>query len=225
MTADIEGNILEVNARIRRACERSGRSPDEVTLVAITKTVLPEKIVQAFGAGVCHFGENRVQEAESKLADLMGLRAQSKWHMVGHLQTNKAKTALHLFDIIQSVDSLRLAEHLSRHVEKTVPILLEVNVAGEETKGGFAPDEIGQAVKEIEKLPGIKLEGLMTVAPWVNDPEDIRPVFARLRQIRDGLRLKELSMGMTDDFEVAIEEGATLIRVGRAIFGERRIQK
>ncbi|MFA4837635.1 MAG: YggS family pyridoxal phosphate-dependent enzyme [Dehalococcoidia bacterium] len=221
----IEGNILEVKNRILHACERSGRSPEEVTLVAITKTVEPSMIRAAFQAGIRHFGENRVQEAESKLADLQEIRTQSTWHMVGHLQTNKAKTAAELFDIIQSVDSLKLAEFLSRHAQAAIPILLEINAVGEAAKSGFSHSAISGALRQIEKMPNLKVEGLMTVAPLASDSEEVRPVFHRLRELRDSLGLKQLSMGMTDDFEVAIEEGATLVRIGRAIFGERRLKQ
>ena len=220
---DIERNIQEVTSRIAQACERAGRSADEVTLVAITKTVEPSAIRAAFQAGVRQFGENRVQEAKAKLGELENIRSRSTWHMVGHLQTNKVKTAIELFDIIQSVDSLRLAEFLSRHARETIPILLEVNMAGEATKGGFAADEVSQAIKKIGLMPNLEIKGLMTIAPLVRNPEEIRPVFRRLRELRDSLGLERLSMGMTDDFEVAIEEGATIVRIGRAIFGERRV--
>lgn len=219
---DIERNIQKVKDRIARACERSKRSPDEVTLVAITKTVEPSAIRAAFQAGVRHFGENRVQEAQSKRSQLQDIRPQSTWHMVGHLQTNKAKTAIELFDIIQSVDSLKLAEFLSRHAQGTITVLLEVNITREATKGGFSPGEVPEALRRIEEMPNLKVEGLMTVAPMVSDPEEARPVFRSLQELRDSLRLQRLSMGMTDDFEVAIEEGATIVRIGRAIFGERR---
>jgi pyridoxal phosphate enzyme (YggS family) len=142
--------------------------------------------------------------------------------MVGHLQSNKAKTAIELFDIIHSVDSVRLAEILSRRAQKPLPVLLEVNVSGETTKGGFSLGEIAVAVNEIKQLPCLRVIGLMTMAPLVADPEEARPVFRKLRELRDSLKLEHLSMGMTDDFEVAVEEGATMLRIGRAIFGERR---
>lgn len=220
---NLEDNIREVNDRIARACERVGRLPEEVTLVAITKTVEPAAVRAAFQAGLCHFGENRVQEASTKLKELEDVCEQSTWHMVGHLQTNKVKTAVELFDIIQSVDSVKLAEHISRNARNAIPILLEVNVADEASKSGFDIDNTLQAVKEIGQMPRLEIKGLMTVAPWVTDPEEVRPVFRRLRELRDSLGLEQLSMGMTDDFEVAIEEGATIVRVGRAIFGKRRI--
>lgn len=221
MVMEIEQNIQGVMNRIARACERAGRSPDEVTLVAITKTVEPSIIRCAFEAGLRNFGENRVQEAKTKLIALENIRAQSTWHMVGHLQTNKAKTATDLFDIIQSIDSTKLAVFLSQHAQKAVPVFLEVNIAGEATKSGFPLNEVSQAARKIRQMPNIEIQGLMTIAPWVNNPENVRPVFRRLRELRDSLGLQQLSMGMTDDFEVAVEEGATLVRVGRAIFGER----
>ena len=142
--------------------------------------------------------------------------------MVGHLQTNKVKTALELFDIIQSVDSVKLADFVNRNAPKPFPVFLEVNVAEEETKSGFSIAQIDSAISEISKMSNLRIRGLMTIAPWVNDPEEVRPVFRRLRELRDSLGLDQLSMGMTDDFEVAIEEGATSVRVGRAIFGKRR---
>ena len=219
---DIEANIGEVQRRIARACERSRRSPDGITLVAITKGVEVPAIRTAFNLGIRDFGENRVQEAEGKIVQLADLKPDVTWHMVGHLQSNKVKTAAELFDIIHSVDSVRLAEILSRRVEKPLLVLLEVNVSGEATKGGFSVGETEAAVKEIKQLTNLKTVGLMTVAPFVTDPEAVRPVFRKLRELRDFLGLEHLSMGMTDDFEVAVEEGATMLRIGRAIFGERR---
>ena len=209
-----------MHSRIARACEKAGRSPNEVTIVAVTKTVAPSAIEAAFQAGINHFGENKVQEAKEKIGKLSTVGP--TWHMVGHLQTNKAKTAVELFDIIHSVDSIRLAEALSRRAQKTIPILFQVNISGEATKSGFSVAELSQAVNEIGHLPQLKIIGLMTIAPLVSDPEEVRPVFRCLRQLRDSLGLEHLSMGMTDDFEVAVEEGATLVRIGRAIFGERR---
>ena len=218
----IERNIQEVQTRIARACERGGRSPNEITLVAITKTHDAATVRAAFEAGLRHFGENRIQEADPKLAELEDMRSQSTWHMVGHLQTNKVKTAVELFDIIQSVDSVKLANFLSRNVQKPLPIFLEVNIAEEASKSGFSIAEIFGAVSEIGRMPNLQIRGLMTIAPWVADPEEVRPVFRQLRELRDSLGLDQLSMGMTDDFELAIEEGATAVRVGRAIFGQRR---
>jgi pyridoxal phosphate enzyme (YggS family) len=219
---DIEANIRDVQRRIVRACERSRRSPDEITLVAVTKGFETPAIKAAFDLGITNFGENRVKEAEGKIAQLTELRQAITWHMVGHLQSNKAKLAVELFDIIHSIDSVRLAMILNRLAEKQLPVLLEVNVSGESTKAGLSPGEVEAAVKEIRQLTNLKLLGLMTVAPWVSEPEEVRPVFRKLRELRDALGLKHLSMGMTDDFEVAIEEGATMLRIGRAIFGDRR---
>ena len=219
---DIEANIGEVQRRIARACERSHRSPGEIMLVAITKGTDVPAIRVAFGSGIRDFGENRVREAEGKIAQLTDLKPNVTWHMVGHLQSNKAKSAVELFDIIQSVDSVRLADILNRRAQKTLPVLLEVNVSGEATKGGFSIVETEAAVKAIKQSPNLKVIGLMTVAPFMADPEEVRPVFRKLRELRDSLGLEHLSMGMTDDFEVAVEEGATMLRIGRAIFGERR---
>ncbi|MBC8273486.1 MAG: YggS family pyridoxal phosphate-dependent enzyme [Chloroflexi bacterium] len=219
---DIEANVREVHRRIARACERSHRSPGEITLVVVTKEVGISAIRAAFDCGIRDFGENRVQEAEEKIGQLSDLKPDVTWHMVGHLQSNKAKTAIELFDIIHSVDSIKLAEILSRWVEKSLPVLLQVNVSGEATKGGFVVSGVGAAVEEIRQLPNLKVVGLMTIAPFVADIEEARPVFRKLRELRDSLGLEHLSMGMTDDFEVAVEEGATMLRVGRAIFGDRR---
>ncbi len=178
---------------------------------------------EAVAAGVSHVGENRVQEAQAKLPQLADLSPQPTWHMVGHLQTNKVKTALGLFDIIQSVDSLHLAHAIGRRAPEgtRVPVLLEVNVAGEAQKYGFSQQELRAAAQEAHGLPGLDVRGLMTVAPLADDPEAVRPVFRRLRELALSLGLPELSMGMTDDFEVAVEEGATIVRIGRAIFGPR----
>jgi pyridoxal phosphate enzyme (YggS family) len=213
---------------VAAACERAGRSPDEVTIVGVSKTFPPALVVEACRAGLTDIGENRVQEGAAKIPKVAALGSRPRWHLVGHLQTNKVKTALGLFDIIHSVDSVRLAEFISRHVESLpvrqagpLPILLEVNVAGEARKFGLKPKETGRALEQIARLPGLAVQGLMTVAPLVGDPEEARPVFRELRRLRDALGLRDLSMGMTDDFEVAIEEGATIVRIGRAIFGSR----
>ena len=218
---DIGANIEEVKERIIKACQQVGRSPNEVTVVAVTKTVEPSAIKVAYELGIRHFGENRVQEAVEKIGQLSGLKPHPTWHMVGHLQTNKAKVAVEIFDIIHSVDSIRLAEAISQRTQGTLPILLEVNVSGEASKSGFSLTEIEPALEAISRLPGLEVRGLMTIAPMVADAEQVRLVFRKLRLLRDSFGLKHLSMGMTDDFEVAIEEGATLVRIGRAIFGER----
>jgi pyridoxal phosphate enzyme (YggS family) len=215
----IAERLALVHQRVARAAERAGRSPAEVTVVAASKSFPAQAIEEAAAAGIAHIGENRVQEAAAKIPSLRHLPV--TWHLVGHLQTNKAKTALELFDIIQSVDSLHLAEALSRRAQRPVPVLLEVNVAGEASKFGFSPQETLQAAESVARLPHLNVIGLMTIAPLVSDPEEVRPVFRELRRLRDTLGLPQLSMGMTDDFEVAIEEGATIVRIGRAIFGER----
>lgn len=225
LTSDtLRANLTEVQRRIETACEKSHRSPDEVKLIAVTKTIPATIIRTAFECGIHDFGENRVQEARPKIEDLADLRQGITWHMVGHVQSNKARLAATLFDIIHSVDSIKLARLLSRQIVKPLDLLLEVHVADEETKSGFETGDIARAFKEINKLPDLKIKGLMTVAPLVADPEDVRPFFRELRIIRDKLGLEHLSMGMSDDFEIAIEEGATIIRIGRALFGERRRQ-
>jgi len=215
----IAENLARVRERLDRACRRAGRRPEEIILVAVAKGVGPEMISQAHSLGIRHFGENRVQEAQGKISVLK--RLDITWRMVGHLQTNKAKLALELFQAIDSVDSLPLAQALSRKAPSPLPILLEVNVSGEATKFGFLSEALPLALEEIARLPNLEVRGLMTVAPLVKDPQEVRPVFSRLRGLAQALGLKGLSMGMSDDFEVAIEEGATQVRLGRAIFGER----
>jgi len=220
----LKANLIETQRRIELACEKSRRSPDEVKLVAVTKTIPAAIIRDAFISGICDFGENRVQEAQAKVEELAEFRPHITWHMVGHLQSNKTRLAAELFDIIHSVDSVKLARLLSRQVIRPLAVLIQVNVSEEETKNGFAIEEVAAVVEEISKLPNLEIKGLMTIAPPVDDPEDVRPFFRQLRNIRDSLGLEHLSMGMSDDFEVAIEEGATLIRIGRSLFGERRKQ-
>jgi pyridoxal phosphate enzyme (YggS family) len=220
----IAERLEAVSLRIAEACRRGGRSPDEITMVAVTKGFPPEVVRGGAAAGIRHFGENRVQEAQAKLPLLADLSPRPTWHMIGHLQTNKVKTALNLFDIIQSVDSLHLAEAINRRVTTSnrAPVLLETNIAGDPAKYGFSPEELPAQAEAIRRLPGVDVRGLMTVAPMAEDPDELRPVFRRLRQLAQSLDLPELSMGMTDDFEVALEEGATIVRIGRAVFGERR---
>ncbi len=182
----------------------------------------PERVDEAVAAGQCWFGESKVQEAKAKIPLVSG---HARWHLVGHLQTNKARDAVQLFELIHSVDSLKLARELDKWAErmgKTQAILLEVNVAAEKSKFGLPPDQVEPVLAEINQLPRLDPRGLMTIAPYGRDPEEARPYFRQLRELRDRLGLPELSMGMTGDFEVAIEEGATLVRVGTAIFGERQ---
>ncbi len=219
---DIESNIRDLERRIAEAAARANRSPDEITLVVVTKTIQPSLIQQAFEAGIRHFGENRAQEARSKVEQLSSLEPPPTWHMIGHLQTNKAAIAVELFHMMHSVDSIRLAEALSRHAQRNMPILFQVNISGEASKSGFSPSEVSSAAEQIARLPHLDIKGLMTIAPLTDNPEKVRPVFRQLRLLRDSLGLEHLSMGMTDDFEVAIEEGATILRIGRAVFNERR---
>jgi pyridoxal phosphate enzyme (YggS family) len=217
----IESNLRLIRQRIQNACLHAHRSAEEITLVAVTKTVDTSSINAAFDLGLRHFGENRIQEASPKIERLSQEKLDINWHLIGHLQTNKARQAVSLFDIIESVDSVRLADIINKQANRKIPVLLQVNVAGEITKSGFSVSEVEKAMEEIARLPNLEINGLMTIAPLVPDPEDIRYVFKRLKEIRDKLGLEHLSMGMTDDFEVAIEEGATIVRIGRAIFGER----
>ena len=216
---DIKNNIEQIKERIAKACQKAKRSPDEVTLVAVSKTRPAEAIETAFEAGQNDFGENRVQEAEEKLVSLSHIKP--TWHLIGHLQTNKVKSAVKLFDIIHSVDSIKLVRAISKQADRPIQVLLQVNVAGEESKGGFTAEELPQALNAISELSNIEVAGLMTMAPIVGDQEEARPVFSKLKQLRDSLGLKHLSRGMTDDYEVAIEEGSTMVRIGRAIFGPR----
>jgi hypothetical protein len=213
--------LAAVRARIDAACVRAGRSPSDITLVGVSKTQPAAVVVAAFAAGLRDFGENRVQEAAGKIDAVRALGITPRWHLVGHLQRNKAGAAINLFDILHSVDSERLAEAIDAQAHCSVRVLIEVNVAGEASKFGVAPAAVAALAERIGRLPHIELVGLMTVAPQVDNAEDVRPIFRQLRELRDAVGLAELSMGMTDDFEVAIEEGSTLVRVGRAIFGAR----
>jgi len=225
----IQENIQRVRERIARACQRVGRSPDEVTLVAVSKGFSPEAIRQAVDAGIQKVGENRVQEAEPKIRTLGRI---CEWHMVGHLQTNKVRRALELFDVVQSLDRMHLAEELQRRaqqLDRRVPALVEVNTSGEATKHGFLPAETVAAVRALAQYDRLQIRGLMTIGALTEDSERIRRCFRTLRELRrviedegiDGVSMEVLSMGMTDDFEIAVEEGSTMVRIGRAIFGER----
>ncbi|MHB8732124.1 MAG: YggS family pyridoxal phosphate-dependent enzyme [bacterium] len=224
--ADLATNLAGVRARIAAAAERGGRRADDVLLVAVTKTVDAARVREAAALGLRTFGENRVQEAREKVPAVPGV----SWHLIGSLQRNKAKEAARLFDVIESVGSEALAEELSRRAEeqkRAVDVLIQVNVAREPQKHGASPEEAAEVVRRTVALPGLRLRGLMTIAPAVSDPDAVRPVFRALRELREklhsstGIALPELSMGMSDDFEVAIEEGATMVRVGRAIFADR----
>ena len=216
----VADNLRRVNEQIADACARAGRDPSEVTLIAVSKTFPAEAIAEAASAGQRQFGENRVQEGLVKLEQLIELDVTADVHLIGHLQRNKARHA-GSFASVQSVDSVRLAQAISRRLERTLPILLEVNVGEEPSKEGFRVNELPEAFERIQELPNLRVEGLMTVAPEVANPEDVRPVFRALRELSQSLQLPELSMGMTNDYAVAIEEGSTMVRIGRAIFGNR----
>ena len=224
----IAENLAEVRERISQAIQKSGREPDSVRLITVSKQISIDRIEEARTAGAVLFGENKIQEAIPKI-DQMGAEGIS-WHFIGHLQKNKVKFLDERFDLIHSVDSFELAEKIAKHCQsenRVQRILLQVNVSGEAAKFGMEPDELEKQVSGFSKLQGIQVEGLMTIPPFDSDPESSRRHFSRLRELRDrcekenGLTLHELSMGMSHDFEVAVEEGATLVRVGTAIFGPR----
>lgn len=224
---ELAANWENVQVRMRQACARADRDPASVTLVAVSKNQPPAVVRAAADLGLTLFGENRVQEAKAKI----GLcPSRLRWHMIGHLQSNKCRDAVHFFEMIQSVDSLALAQEINKWAEKSarrMKILLEVNLAGEASKFGYRPTTLLTELKAINDLPRLEIHGLMTMAPWTPEPEKVRPVFRQLRELRTqcdqilGAPLPHLSMGMSGDFEVAIEEGATLVRIGTALFGER----
>jgi pyridoxal phosphate enzyme (YggS family) len=225
---DLAANFNRLQARIAAACGRAGRSPDSVTLLAVSKGQPPEAVRAAAELGLAVFGENRVQEARVKIPECPN---RLRWHMIGHLQSNKARDAAHWFGMIESVDSLALAEELDKWSDKqakTLPVLLEVNIAGEASKFGYPPARLLAELPRINALKHLEIHGLMTIAPWTAEPEKVRPCFRQLRELREecgqilGAPLPHLSMGMSGDFEVAIEEGATIIRVGTALFGARK---
>ena len=225
----VKENLITVQNKVNDACERAGRKTEEVTLIAVSKTKPVPMLLEAYNAGAREFGENKVQEIMDKYDKLP---QDINWHLIGHLQRNKVKYIIDKVKMIHSVDSMRLAEEISKEaVKKSVhmDILLEVNVAGEESKFGFTCEEAAKEVENIAALPGITVQGLMTIAPFVENPEDNREVFRKLKKLSvdiaskniDNVFMRDLSMGMTGDYEVAIEEGATLVRVGTGIFGER----
>ncbi len=221
-------NLNSIQQRIRAACERAGRAPESVTLLAVSKTHPPETIRGAAACGHLLFGENKIQEAKAKIPLCPG---KCRWHFIGHLQSNKVRDAVELFSMIQGVDSLGQAREINKRCEqagKTMPVLLEVNVAGESSKFGYQPEPMLVELAELNALPKIEIHGLMAIPPYTTDSEKARPYFIRLRELKEraegvlGAPLPELSMGMSGDFEVAIEEGATMVRVGTALFGGRR---
>lgn len=224
---DLAANLNQLQSRIEAACNRAGRKPDSVTLMAVAKGQTPAAVRAAADLGLCLFGENRIQEAKLKIPECP---QRLRWHMIGHLQSNKVRDAVHWFEMIQSVDSLALAEEINKWADKqakTMPILLEVNIAGEASKFGYPPQRLLEELPQINALNKIEIHGLMTIAPWSLEPEKVRPIFRQLRELRDecsqilGAPLPHLSMGMSGDFEVAIEEGATIVRIGTALFGKR----
>ena len=227
----LRDRIREIRKRIRLACERAERDEQSVTLIAVSKTFPMSSVLEAYHAGIRHFGENRVQELNAKSREFPGVQNNGDiyWHMIGHAQRNKAKDVISHADVMHSLDSVRLAVELDKRAagrRDRVPCMVQVNVSGEASKFGLQPEEVPQFVEEIQELKHIELTGLMTLASPAPNPEDIRPQFALLRALRDKLSLthegiKDLSMGMSGDFEVAIEEGATHVRVGSLLFGSR----
>jgi pyridoxal phosphate enzyme (YggS family) len=218
---NIRENVAELRRRVAGACERSNRDAAAVKIIAVSKNFLAQAIRDAISCGLTDFGENRVQEAAAKLKQLADCRTSFKLHFIGHLQSNKAGDALEVADIIHSVDTLRLAGILNEKAARKVPVLIQVNLAGEESKSGFSEDELDGAIGSIRALANLEILGMMTVAPQVDDARELRPLFASLNKLNRSYGFRELSMGMSDDFEVAIEEGSTMVRIGRAIFGER----
>jgi PLP dependent protein len=227
----IARNVQTVRERIADSALKCGRSPEDIALIAVSKTFPKEAIAQAVTAGLRQFGENRVQEAETKMPQLVSI-CNLEWHLIGHLQTNKAKRAAELFNMIESLDSLTLADKLNRasiEIGKVLTVLLQVNLGGEETKYGAEPSQVREIIAAMPDFKGLQLNGLMTIPPFMEDPEKVRPYFAMLRELSQKLEseqpgclgMKHLSMGMSHDFEQAIYEGATMIRVGTAIFGSR----
>lgn len=223
----VKDNLETINKKIKEAALKVNRDPQEIKLVAVTKTATLEQIKEAINEGVKIIGENKVQEAKGKY---QVLTTEVKWHLIGHLQTNKVKYAVEIFDLIHSVDSIKLAKEIdnrSVQFKKTIDVLIEVNISGEETKYGYNPEKVEVFLKEISEFSGIRVRGLMTIAPISKNKEEVRPYFRRLRELSERIRDKNiknikmdyLSMGMTDDFEIAIEEGANIVRIGRGIFG------
>jgi len=228
---DLAANLNAVQKQIEAACARANRDTAAVSLLPVSKSQSPDAVRVAAKLGLNLFGENKVQEAKAKIPLCPG---HLRWHMIGHLQTNKCRDAVHLFEMIQSVDSLALAEEIDRRARqaaKTMPILLEVNVAGEASKFGYPPDRLLRELEQINALKRIEIQGLMTIAPWTPEPEKVRPIFRQLRELKErgeqflGAPLPHLSMGMSGDFVVAIEEGATIVRIGAALFGPRSQSK
>lgn len=222
--ANIAENLAVVRERIALSAGKSGRNAEDVTLVVVTKTIDVPRILEAIAAGATDIGENYIQEADEKWQEI---GSKARWHFIGHLQTNKAKQAVRIFSLIQSVDSLHLAQEIGKRalaLGKTIDVLMEVKISGEETKFGASPDDVLRLTEDIASVDGVRLQGLMGMAPFVADPEEARPYFARLRAIWEKLPNEQrqwLSMGMSHDFDIAIEEGSNMVRIGTAIFGPR----
>lgn len=235
MQTDVGKNLKSILSRIESAYKRSGREPSSVTLIGVGKTITAEKILEAASNGLKHLGENYVQEARNKKVILKD--AGLTWHFIGHLQTNKAKAAVELFDWIQTVDRIELAQKLDKASSKLrnepLPVLIEVNIGKEPTKSGVMPEEVRNFYNTLSSLDGLLVKGLMVIPPFFEDPEMVRPFFRKTKELLEDLRLHsrypeqltELSMGMSHDFEVAIEEGATMVRIGTALFGERKYSR
>ncbi len=230
---EIRDNIDDISRDIRDICIKAGKDPDSVTLIAVTKTVEPERINYAISCGIRNIGENKVQEVMAKYENIEG---NVNWHLIGHLQTNKVKYIIDKAALIHSVDSISLAEEISKRAEKAglvKDVLVQVNVAQEETKFGIGYDEIDGFVRQLSKMPGIRVRGLMTIAPYYEDIDFARPIFRRLKEKYDSLSkagipnvdMKYLSMGMTNDYKVAIQEGSNMVRIGTGIFGARNYNK
>lgn len=227
--SSLPDRLAGVRERLEAACRRAGRAPEAVTIVAVTKNHPPSAVRAALAAGLADIGENRVQELEEKVGEVG--RAAARWHLIGSLQRNKARRAAALFDLLHSLDSVRLARKLGEaaaEVGGTVRVLAQVNASGEDTKSGFSPEELVDALGEIGEVPGVRVEGLMTMAPFVDEERVLREVFARTRRLAEeaagqvpAFRPLHLSMGMSNDFEIAAEEGSTLVRLGTILFGER----
>jgi pyridoxal phosphate enzyme (YggS family) len=225
---DIQSNLAQVRRNIQEACSRAGRDPSEVLLLPVSKGHSADVIRAAADLGLNVFAENKIQEAKVKISQCPG---RLRWHMIGHLQSNKCRDAVHFFEMIQSVDSIELAVEINKAAEKAakyIPTLLEVNVAGEATKFGFKPEQLLDSLETLNSLSRLEIHGLMTIAPWTQDSEKVRPFFKQLRELKDqcserlGAPLLHLSMGMSGDYQVAIEEGATIVRIGTALFGSRQ---
>ncbi|NLU09956.1 MAG: YggS family pyridoxal phosphate-dependent enzyme [Tepidanaerobacter acetatoxydans] len=225
----LEENIANIKSRIKFAAERAGRNPENIDIVAVTKTIPPEIIQKAVDSGLVLLGENRVQEARDKKELVKG---NVQWHLIGHLQRNKVKMALGLFSMIQSVDSLPLAEEIQKRAEQiqqTIDVLVQVNIGREKTKYGIDPDNTKSFIEKIALFPNLRVRGLMAIAPFKQNPEEVRPYFRQLREIFENIKqapinnvnMEYLSMGMSNDFEVAVEEGANMVRIGTGVFGAR----